>query len=108
MTQHTDIRTLQDGSIDYAHYIARSHEIRSIDAHHRLTVIRQMFAAAWAMVKPPIGFHPDVDYARTACSSLERTGTKSPVPRMDARRENNRKTEVPIFVPSIETESCFR
>jgi hypothetical protein len=43
MTQNTNIKTLKDGSIDYAHYISRSHEIRSHDAH-------QMLVAIWRVV----------------------------------------------------------
>jgi hypothetical protein len=33
MTTHPDYKTLPGGSIDYAHYIRRSHELRSHDAH---------------------------------------------------------------------------
>ena len=43
MTRNTNIKTLKDGSIDYAHYISRSHEIRSHDAH-------LIFAAIWGIV----------------------------------------------------------
>lgn len=42
MTQSTDIKTLKDGSIDYAHYIAKSHGIRSNEAHGALSFIWQM------------------------------------------------------------------
>jgi|GEM_PF-6724060 len=40
MRQNTNIKTLKDGTIDYAHYIARAHKIRSQDA-------RQGLAAIW-------------------------------------------------------------
>lgn len=33
MTLKTDYRKLNDGSIDYAHYITKSHAIRSKEAH---------------------------------------------------------------------------
>lgn len=36
MTQQTHIKTLEDGSIDYAHYITRSHFIRSDTMHRSL------------------------------------------------------------------------
>lgn len=39
MTENTNIKTLKNGSIDYAHYIARSHEIRSNGAHRKLAEI---------------------------------------------------------------------
>lgn len=42
--QNTGIKTLKDGSIDYAHYISISHEIRSHDAH-------LVLAAIWRVVK---------------------------------------------------------
>lgn len=41
MLHNTDIKTLKDGSIDYAHYITKSHEIRSHDAHQALVAIGQ-------------------------------------------------------------------
>lgn len=37
--QDASIKTLKDGSIDYAHYISISHEIRSHDAHQALAAI---------------------------------------------------------------------
>jgi len=42
MTQQTEIRTLKGGSIDYAHYIARGHEIRSNDAHRAVATMAKM------------------------------------------------------------------
>ena len=47
MTENTNIKTLKNGSIDYAHYIARSHEIRSNGAHRKL-------AATWRIVNTTI------------------------------------------------------
>lgn len=47
MTENTNIKTLEDGSVDYAHYIARSHEIRSNGAHRKL-------AAIWGIVNTTI------------------------------------------------------
>lgn len=43
MTQNRNFKTLKDGSIDYAHYISRGHEIRSHETH-------QVFAAIWRVV----------------------------------------------------------
>jgi hypothetical protein len=43
MRQNTNIKTLKDGTIDYAHYISRAHKIRSHDA-------RQGLAAIWGVV----------------------------------------------------------
>ena len=51
MTQQTKIKTLNGGSIDYAHYISKSHEIRSKDAHRSLAAILQLFRAAWTATK---------------------------------------------------------
>lgn len=47
MTLQTNIKRLNDGSIDYAHYIARSQEIRRIDAGQALVTIRRTLRAAW-------------------------------------------------------------
>ncbi|UYV38186.1 hypothetical protein N4R57_03605 [Rhodobacteraceae bacterium D3-12] len=41
MTQQPDYKTLPGGSIDYAHYIRRSHDIRSRSAHGGLRRIWQ-------------------------------------------------------------------
>lgn len=41
MTQRTQIKTLEDGSIDHAHYIARSHVIRSQVAHRAFGKLRR-------------------------------------------------------------------
>ena len=43
MTTQSDYKTLKDGSIDSAHYIKRSHAIRSHDAHRALQVIWRWF-----------------------------------------------------------------
>lgn len=58
MTHHTDIKTLKDGSIDYAHYIARSHQIRSNDAHQALAAIWRSLRAVRAKLTPHIVFRP--------------------------------------------------
>jgi hypothetical protein len=39
MPQETDIKRLNDGSIDYAHYIKKSHVIRSKAAHRFISKI---------------------------------------------------------------------
>jgi len=51
MTQQPDIKTLNDGSIDYAHYITKSHAIRSADAHRALAAIWRVMKAGWAATK---------------------------------------------------------
>ncbi len=67
METDTNIRTLKDGSIDYAHYIARSHEIRSNDAHRFL-------ASVWKFVKS-IGKSKQVQRLEpTTHANLRRTG----------------------------------
>jgi len=46
MKHQTDFKILSDGSIDYAYCIARSHEIRSNDAHEALAKFWRVFQAA--------------------------------------------------------------
>ncbi|WP_322865421.1 hypothetical protein U5922_003945 [Aquicoccus sp. G2-2] len=48
MTEQPEIKTLPDGSIDYAYYIARSHDIRSADAQAALATLGRLLRAAWA------------------------------------------------------------
>ena len=56
MTQRLDIKRLNDGSIDYAHYIARSQAIRRSDVSHALATIYRALKAAWNATKLHMAF----------------------------------------------------
>lgn len=89
MTQQTSIKTLKGGSIDYAHYIAKSHEIRSNDAHQGLAKIWQMFRAAWAVTKSLILVRRPPDGAKAARFSLDRSAQKPPFLRIATYQGNS-------------------
>jgi hypothetical protein len=78
MTHQTDIKTLKDGSIDYAHYIANSHEIRSNDAHQALAAIGWMFQAIWASMTPRLGLHRGPSVSQTERYTLDRAAHRTP------------------------------
>lgn len=43
MTEQTEIKTLNGGSIDYAHYIAKSRKLRSDDTYRNLALFSRLF-----------------------------------------------------------------
>lgn len=51
MTRQTNIKRLDDGSIDCALYIAHSRSVRSKNAHRITTVIGQMIKGCWLAMK---------------------------------------------------------
>lgn len=88
MTQNANIKTLKDGSIDFAHYIARSHEIRSNDAHQALaTVWRSVRKAAKAM-KLCVVRHSGISRSYAAGQPLDRSAHKASVLRTEAYNDN--------------------
>lgn len=84
MTQQTDIKTLEGGSIDYAHYMARGRQIRSNDAHRALAAMWQMLRAAWAVVTPLALFQSGSEHSQSAGYPLVRSAKRSPILRVDA------------------------
>lgn len=51
MSQRPNIKTLKDGSIDYAHYIAVSHDIRRNDLHLAFAAARKHTKIAIKVIK---------------------------------------------------------
>lgn len=98
MTQQTDTKTLEGGSIDYAHYIARSHQIRSNDAHRVLAAIWQMLRAAWAVLKHLITFCRGSYYSQSARYPLVRSAKRSFILRIDACEEKTTGTPKALSV----------
>lgn len=80
MTQSTDIKTLKDGSIDYAHYIAKSHEIRSNEALGALSSIWQMLKKLTRTHKMRSIRHPAPGRPAMARYPVERLAQRS-IPR---------------------------
>lgn len=56
MTLQTEIKRLNDGSIDYAHYIAKGRAIRSHDTNQALVTICGALKAAWIATKHNMRF----------------------------------------------------
>ncbi len=70
MTQQPEIKTLNGGSIDYSHYIAMSHTIRSNDAHRAMAIFWRSLMAAWKSTKSSIVVFRRSDKSYTATQKL--------------------------------------
>ncbi len=88
MTQKTDIKILQGGSIDYAHYIARSHLIRSNDTRGALAAFWQMLRATGAVLKDLTMFRGGSDDQQSARYTLDRSAGTSPLVGVDGSEGN--------------------
>jgi hypothetical protein len=74
MTLQTDIKRLNDGSIDYAHYIARSRVIRSHDTNQALVTICGALKAAWNATKHDMRFRRGSIQSQGKKHSLKHAG----------------------------------
>ncbi len=80
MAQQEDIKTLNGGSIDYAHYIAKGRAIRSQEAHFVLAAFRQWMLRVWKVISGQLRQrHVSVRPRATRCP-LDRPASRSPMP----------------------------
>ena len=80
MTQRTDIKRLNDGSIDYAHYIARSQAIRRHDADQVSATISRALKAVWNATRLIMVFRSSSVQSNAVLHQLVRETRKSPFP----------------------------
>jgi len=66
MTLQANIKRLNDGSIDYAHYIARSQAMRRNDANQSFASICRTLKATWNATKLHMVFHRGSDQSQGA------------------------------------------
>lgn len=90
MTQDTGYKTRNDGSIDYAHYIGKSHRIRSESAHRGLRNLAALIGALFAR-----GAQPDAPLHQpgAACAS-PRAGRPQPARQAQTNRIGARRAAV--------------
>ncbi len=79
MTENTNIKTLKNGSIDYAHYIARSHAIRSNGAHRKLAEIWGIVNTTIRAIKRALVQCTATDGSQATCYRPDHLGKRAPM-----------------------------
>ncbi len=102
MTTHPPYKTVSNGSIDYAHYIQHSHQIRSNNAHSLLKLIWRWVAENLMLQSTK----PDQPVENAATSRpIAIAGTTSNPARPDSARHNDHE-QVYSEIPARRESPC--